>query len=50
MDCVIFWMFLTDFKRMEICFSVAIPRCCWVWANMFPAVGKTEVARCIIFA
>lgn len=28
-DWVIFWMFLTDFRRIEIIFSVAMPRCCW---------------------
>lgn len=29
MDWVIFWMFLTDFRRIEMAFSVAIPRFCW---------------------
>lgn len=35
MDWVIFWMFFTDFRRMEIVLSVAIPLafgCTWLLA------------------
>lgn len=30
MDWVIFWMFLTDLRRKEMVFRVAMLRCCWL--------------------
>lgn len=43
MDCVIFWMFFTDFKRIEMAFNVAIPRvCCW---HAKPLVRMAELVR-----
>uniref|UniRef100_A0A182NTJ5 HTH OST-type domain-containing protein n=1 Tax=Anopheles dirus TaxID=7168 RepID=A0A182NTJ5_9DIPT len=63
MDWVIFWMFLTDFNRIEMAFSVAIPRFCWprhssagtcdstgtTDLNMVPA-SETERGRCMTVA
>ncbi len=40
MDCVIFWMFLTDLRRMEMSFRVAIPRTCWLLQSQDRKQGR----------
>lgn len=51
MDWVIFWMFFTDFRRIEMCFKVAMPRACCCttfWAAAEFTSGTTDPTRCII--
>lgn len=48
MDCVIFWMFFTDFNRMEMAFKVAMLRLCWAYTP-FPMIAFTAGAAPLIF-
>lgn len=49
MDCVIFWMFVTDLRRIWICFRVAMERfCCWAVAA--PFLQTTKMAENVIIA
>lgn len=50
-DWVIFWIFVTDFKRIEMVLSVAILRLCWPnapFARRPFSTGPAFTTRCII--
>lgn len=47
MDCVIFWMFFTDFSRIWMDFSVAMLRFCWANAPFEMMALTTGLVRCI---
>lgn len=46
-DCVIFWIFLTDLSRMEMAFNVAMLRFCWANAPFEMMALTTGLERCI---